>query len=181
MEDHAELVQILRRRSLFKGDFVLASGRRSHYYFDCKLTTLGEPRGLELACRALLDRLSQLRGELDAVGGLTIGAAPLVVGVSQMALRQGWTLPGFIVRKEPKPHGRQQLIEGTVQAGWKVAIVDDVITTGGSVLQAARTVEEAAATVRKVVVLVDREEGGAEHLRAYDWEAIFSFKDLLAD
>jgi orotate phosphoribosyltransferase len=179
MDAKDELREILKRTSLFRGQFVLASGKTSEYYFDCKLTTLSEPRGLKLAAQLLYERIARCPARIDAVGGLVMGSAPLVVGISLEALAHGTVLPGFMVRKDPKPHGRAQLIEGVVKPGANVAIVDDVVTSGGSVLKAIRAAEQEGARVVKVLMLVDREEGAAETLRDYDHETIFSFKDLL--
>jgi orotate phosphoribosyltransferase len=181
MDARDELRLILKTTSLFRGQFVLASGKKSEYYFDCKLTTLSEPRGLKLAAQLMYDRIQALRVPVHAVGGLVMGSAPLVIGVSLEALARGQTLPGFMVRKEPKAHGRQRLIEGVVKPGSNVVIVEDVVTSGGSVLKAIRAAEEVGAKVVKVLILVDREEGAAETLRDYDCERIFSFKDFLGD
>ncbi len=181
MDDRAELLQILVKNSLVWGKFTLASGRESDYYFDCKLTTYGSPRGRELACRIMYQRLLADQTQVDALGGLTLGAAPLVVGVSQLAWQYGRELPTFVVRKEPKPHGRQRLIEGPIEPGWKVAILDDVMTTGGSVLQTVKAVHDAGAEVARIIILVDREEGGAERLQSYHWERIYSFKEFVPE
>jgi orotate phosphoribosyltransferase len=181
MDARTELADILKKKSLFHGDFVLASGRRTSYYFDCKQTTYSDPRGLELAAALILEHLRPLQHRIKGIGGLTLGAAPLAVEVSQRALREGWTLPAFVVRKEPKRHGRQRLIEGAIDPSWAVAIVDDVITSGDSVLRAIEAVEAEGATVARVVVLVDRKEGGAETVRSkgYDYAAIFEFDELI--
>jgi orotate phosphoribosyltransferase len=181
MRDKDELRAILKATSLFKGDFVLASGRKSEYYFDCKLTTLSQPRGLKLASQILYQRIAKLPSRVDAVGGLVMGSAPLVIGISLEANLHGVHLPGFMVRKEPKAHGRQRLIEGAVKRDSHVVIVDDVVTTGSSVLKAIRAAEDEGAKVVKVYILVDREEGATETLRDYDTERIFSFKDFLGD
>ncbi len=185
MDDRAELLGILRSNSLLKGRFVLASGKVSDYYFDCKRTTLASPRGLELASKWMLERLKAMDRagrKVDAIGGLTIGAAPLSVAVSQRALREGgWTLPVFVVRDEPKAHGTQQLIEGSIEAGWNVVIVDDVMTTGKSVQKATQAVEAQGAAVAAVLVLVDREEGGSQALCTYDVQRLLSYKELLTD
>jgi len=181
MDARGELRQILKSTSLFRGSFVLASGKTSEYYFDCKLTTLSEPRGLKLAAQLLYDRIESCGLPVHAVGGLVMGSAPLVIAVSLEALARGKTLPGFMVRKEPKPHGRQRLIEGVVKRGTNVVILEDVVTSGASVLKAIRAAEDEGATVVKVLMLVDRDEGAAETLRDYDHEAIFSFKDFLGN
>jgi orotate phosphoribosyltransferase len=98
--------------------------------------------------------------------------------MGQLALDEDWTLPAFVVRKEPKTHGRQRLIEGTVAEGANIVIVDDVITSGDSVLRAIDAVENARAHVARVIVLVDREEGGREVLHKYDYQSIFTIADL---
>ncbi|MFQ5899150.1 MAG: orotate phosphoribosyltransferase [Candidatus Methylomirabilia bacterium] len=179
MEPRDELFQILREHSLLRGRFVLASGKESDYYFDCKLTTLGNPRGLSLACRILRERIHAMDTPVDAIGGPTMGAAPLVIGVSLLAQLDGQHLPGFIVRKDPKPHGRQLLIEGSVKPGTNVVILEDVVTTGSSVLKAVKEAEAAGARVVKVLALIDREEGADAALRNYGFERIFSFGEFL--
>jgi orotate phosphoribosyltransferase len=181
MEARDELREILKSTSLFRGQFVLASGKTSDYYFDCKLTTLSEPRGLKLAAQILYERIASWNLRVDAIGGLVMGSAPLVIGISLEALAHGKNLPGFMVRKEPKPHGRQRLIEGVVRPGTNVVIVDDVVTSGASVMKAIRAAEGEGARVVKVLMLVDREEGAEETLRDYDHERIFSFKDFQND
>jgi orotate phosphoribosyltransferase len=181
MDAKSELRAILRTTSLFRGRFVLSSGKTSEYYFDCKLTTLSDPRGLKLAARLLYERIASWDVRVDAVGGLVMGSAPLIIGITLEALSHGRILPGFMVRKEPKVHGRQRLIEGIVKAGSNVVIVDDVVTSGASVMKAIRAAEGEGAKVVKVLMLVDREEGAAETLRDYDHERIFSFKDFLTD
>jgi orotate phosphoribosyltransferase len=114
----------------------------------------------------------------DAIGGLTIGAAPLSITVSQMALERGWNLPVFVVRDEPKGHGTKKKIEGDFKPGWKVVIVDDVITTGNSVLKAITAAKDSGAEIAKVIILVDREESRLDNLKDYDTDTIFTYKEL---
>jgi orotate phosphoribosyltransferase len=177
-----ELRQIIATHSLLYREegFLLASGKRSQHYFDLKLTTLSNPEALFLASRVLLDKIRTLGVHIDAVGGLTSGADPLVIAVSQLALRDGLVLPAFFVRDEQKTHGTERMIEGTVTDGMNVVILDDVITTGGSVLKAIRPVEKQGARVVQILILVDREEGGLEALRerGYSVEPIFSYGEL---
>ena len=181
MDDRAELASILRDKSLIRGDFILASGRRTDFYFDCKQTTYSDPRGLELAAALILAEIRPLLGRVKGIGGLTLGAASLAVAVSQQALREGWVLPAFAVRKEQKQYGRQRLIEGHVDPTGEVVIVDDVITSGDSVLRAVKAVEDTGAKVAKVVVLVDRKEGGDLLLKrsGYPYTPIFGFDELI--
>lgn len=169
---------VLRR----EGGFLLASGKRSDFYIDLKRTTLSMPNALRMAARIILDRVNALPGRIDAIGGLTSGADPLVIAVSQMAVQEGQTLPGFFVRDRQKEHGTEREIEGTVEAGMRVVILDDVITTGKSVLRAIGPAAKAGATVAKVFILVDREEGGLENLRAlgHSVEPIFTVSELKA-
>jgi orotate phosphoribosyltransferase len=174
-----ELRNILRSKSLLRGEFVLASGKTSSYYLDCKRTTLESPRGLELIARLMFDRIKAMSPRPDAIGGLTIGAAPISIAVSQLAWRDvGWELPIFVVRDERKDHGTKQTIAGEIKAGWNVAIVDDVMTTGNSVMKAIIAASDHGATVGRVLILIDREEGGLDTLKGYDVECLYSYKEL---
>lgn len=182
MDERAELIEILRDKSLLKGRFVLASGKESDYYLDCKRTTLSSPRGLYLASRLLFQQIKEIQHKkhIDAIGGLTIGAAPLSIGISQLALHHNWELPAFSVRDDQKAHGTKRLIEGGVEPGWNVVIVDDVMTTGNSVMKAIKAVEGQGARVAHVLILIDREEGGMDLLHEYDVDVLFSYKRLVA-
>lgn len=177
-----ELRAIITKHSVLYREegFLLASGTRSKYYFDLKLTTLSNPHALALAARLLLDRIVALP-HIDAVGGLTSGADPLIIAVSQLALREGRTLPGFFVRDEQKVHGTEREIEGAVEHGMNVVILDDVITRGSSVLKAIRIAESRGAKVARVLILVDREAGGMKLLRGegYEVDAIFTTSEIL--
>lgn len=167
---------LLRQRSVYEGErFALASGRTSSFYIDGKLTTL-TPEGAYLTARLILARLRD--APADAIGGPTLGADPIVCSVVALSQVEGQPLPGFIVRKEPKGHGRQRLIEGPFQEGWRVVLVEDVITTGGSVLKAVRAVEEAGGTVTRIITLVDRQQGAAETLAQYNYDPLFTTADL---
>jgi orotate phosphoribosyltransferase len=178
----SELRDILRSRSVLRGHFTLASGKTSNYYLDCKRTTLESPRGLELIARLMFDRVKAMRPRADAIGGLTIGAAPISIAVSQLAWRElGWELSVFIVRDERKDHGTRQTIAGQIKAGWTVAIVDDVMTTGNSVMKAITAARDHGATVGRVFVLIDREEGGLDTLKGYSVECLYSYKELTDD
>lgn len=179
-----ELKGIVVKKSLLTRPegYVLASGQWSPYYFDLKLTTLSDPRALRLASEVLLDRIEALGEPVDAVGGLTSGADPLIIATSLLALERGRTLPGFFVRATQKGHGREQAIEGVVAPGMSVVILDDVITKGTSVLKAIDAVEKAGARVARVLVLVDREEGGVELLAetGHTVEPVFTHAELVA-
>jgi orotate phosphoribosyltransferase len=159
--------------ALLHGKFTLASGKKSDHYFEGKRLTL-HPEGSYLIGKEILDRLEGTY--VDAIGGLVMGAFPIITTVAVVSHQEGKPIPAFIVREQPKEHGTRRKIEGHFEKGSKVAIVDDVITTGGSVLKAIRAVEEEGCKVGKVIVIVDRNEGGSEQLRkeGYDFEAIIN-------
>ena len=184
MNAREDLRGIIAKESvLFREEgFLLASGRRSQYYYDLKLTTLSNPHALSLAARLLLDKIAALPSRVDAIGGLTSGADPLVVAVSLLAMAEGRRLPGFFVREKPKTHGTERVIEGVVEEGMNVVILDDVITQGNSVLKAIKGTEEKGAHVVHVFILVDREEGGVKFLRdqGYNVEPIFTHTELIS-
>lgn len=166
----ATLTALLATRSAKRGDFVLASGRRSSLYVDCRLTTMS-PDGQLLIGRAGLAALRNSGWPVDSVGGLTLGADPIsyaIAHASALAAEQSdeKMVRAFTVRKEAKIHGTGRLIEGPFHAGDNVVVVEDVITTGGSALKAVEAVRAAGSTVVGVLALVDREEGGREALEA---------------
>lgn len=166
----ARLIALLAERSAKRGDFVLASGRRSSLYVDCRLTAM-HPEGQLLIGRVGLATLKASGWTVDSVGGLTLGADPIAYAIahaSALAAEQGHgtMVRGFTVRKEAKQHGTGKLIEGPFQAGDKVVVVEDVITTGGSALKAVEAIRAAGGEVLGVLSLVDRQEGGREALEA---------------
>ncbi len=159
----ARLKEIIAARSFGLGDVTLASGRKSHFYFNLKPTML-DPEGAALLAQLSLDKLS---GEgLDAIGGLEMGAVPISGAVAAMSWIAGKPLPNFFVRKKPKEHGAKLLVEGLTKgetlAGKTVAIVEDVTTTGESALKAANAAQESGAKVSLVLTIVDRQEGATE-------------------
>ena len=160
----ARLLQLVRERAYKDGiDIVLASGKRSTFYINGKKVSL-HPEGLWLIAKLLLEKLKQYPG-ITAVGGLTLGADPLATATSVASFLAGRPLHAFIVRKEPKGHGTKKWIEGdaVVVPGTPVAILEDVITTGGSTLRAIERARSHGLEVRGVIALVDRdEEGGGE-------------------
>ncbi len=153
------------------GEFVLSSGKKSNFYIDCRKVTL-HPQGAKLIGKIVLDKIKGLK--VDAVGGLTLGADPIVGAVITLG-----DIPGFIVRKKEKEHGTKQKIEGHIEKGWSVVIVEDVATTGASALQAIEAVEAIGAKVAKVISVVDREEGAAEALKQYTFESILKKSELV--
>lgn len=166
----ARLVALLAARSAKRGDFVLASGRRSSLYIDCRLTTMS-PEGQLLIGRAGLSALRRSGWAVDAIGGLTLGADPVAYAIAHASAIEheqgrGGLVRAFTVRKEAKQHGTGRLIEGPFVAGDRVVVVEDVITTGASALRAADAIRTAGGTVLGVLALVDRQEGGREALEA---------------
>lgn len=163
MYDKPRLLALFQQRALKFGDFVLASGRKASYYLDGKQITL-HSEGLRLVAQGLLELLGDV--EFDGIGGMSIGADPIIGAVLAVAAEQGRELTGFLVRKEAKGHGTGKFIEGPVQPGTRVVVVDDVVTTGGSSLQAVDRVTEFGCQVVQVVGIVDRMEGGAANFAA---------------
>jgi len=171
----SKLLKVLKKKSLIFGDIVLASGKRSSYYIDTKMTSL-DSEGVVLCAKLFY---SQLKG-IDYVGGPTIGADPFIGAVLYECHKHRRNAYGFLVRKESKSHGTQKLVEGPLKKGVEVALMEDVITTGGSVYQAIQTVENFGAKVIKVLAVVDREEGGVKFLeeKGYPTYPIFKKSDL---
>lgn len=164
MYDRETLIEQFKTSGALKfGQFTLASGKSSTYFLDGKLVTL-RSIGLRLVSEGLLDLLADV--SFDAVGGMSIGADPIVAGVLTVAAERGRELDGLLVRKQPKGRGTDQLVEGPVRQGARVVIIDDVVTTGGSALDAAERIEQAGCRVVQVVGIVDRREGGAENFAA---------------
>lgn len=176
--DKAKLVALLQRDALRVGQFTLASGRSSHYYVDGRKVTLSAEGAATIAA-GVLDLLAQ-HPEVQAVGGLTMGADPIVGATLALAGLQGRPLQGFLVRKEAKGHGTGQLVEGPVTAGMTVAIVDDVATTGGSSLKAVDAAEALGCKVACVIAVLDRLEGAdaAFAARGLNFQALVTIQDL---
>ena len=155
------------------GEFTLSSGKKSSYYFDGRLLSLN-PEGAHLIGKSLLPLMH--KSSVEAIGGPTLAADPIVTAVSLASYAQGEGIPGFIVRKETKEHGTAQLIEGHITPGSKVAIVDDTCTTGGSLFHAIQAAESYGCEVVKVIAVLDRREGGTEELirRGYDFVSLMA-------
>jgi orotate phosphoribosyltransferase len=161
MTDHSALITLLAERSAKRGRFTLASGKESDFYIDARLTTMS-PEGLALIGPLALATLRKTGWDVDAIGGLTLGADPISYAISYASAASVHPLRAFTVRKEAKTHGTGKLLEGPVREGDRVAIIEDVITTGGSALRAIEAVRNAKASVAGVLALVDREEGGRQ-------------------
>ena len=180
MYDRDQLVQLFHERALKFGDFTLASGKKSKYYLDGKQITL-HSAGLRHVSECLLDLLADV--EYDAIGGMSIGADPIIGGVLTAAAERGQELLGFLVRKEAKGHGTNKYVEGPVLPGMKVVVIDDVVTTGGSALLAADRIIDFGCEVVQMVGVVDRMEGGAENFAARDlpFRSLLSIQDFGID
>ncbi len=165
-EMRERLRAIVTARSLSVGEEVrLASGAASRFYFNMK-ETMFDPEGASLIADLVLDALA---GDApDYVGGLEMGAVPIVACVSQRSFQIGRPVPGFFVRKEVKDHGTKRRIEGRLEAGRRAVILEDVTTTGGSALQAVEAARGAGVSVEKIVTIVDRLEGAAARLATHD-------------
>jgi orotate phosphoribosyltransferase len=161
MTDYPALITLLAERSAKRGHFKLASGKESDFYVDARLTTMS-PEGLAMIGPLALLALLEADWKVDAVGGLTLGADPISYAISYASAASDHPLRAFTVRKEPKAHGTGKLLEGPVGEGDRVAIIEDVITTGGSALRAIEAVRSAKGSVAGVLALVDREEGGRQ-------------------
>lgn len=180
LELKRRLARLLVEKSYREGDFVLASGRRSDYYFDCRVTAL-HAEGSWLIGRLFNDLLKDL--DIRGVGGMTMGADPLVSATTVLSHELGRPLHGLLVRKESKGHGTNQFVEGlgNFQSGDPVAMLEDVVTTGGSLLKACDRVRDAGLNIVAVCAILDREEGGREKLKeaGYELHALFTRKELV--
>jgi len=163
MTPHDRLLSILAERSARRGQFTLASGRQSTLYIDARLTTMS-PDGLSLIGPLALAALRDVDWRVQAIGGLTLGADPISYAIAYASADSALPLRAFTVRKEAKAHGTGRLIEGPFREGDRVAVIEDVITTGGSALRAVEAIRAAGGTVAGVLALVDREEGGRDAL-----------------
>ncbi|MDR3358610.1 MAG: orotate phosphoribosyltransferase [Desulfovibrio sp.] len=175
------LAKILLEKSYREGDFILASGRKSDYYFDCRVTAL-HAEGSRLIGLLFNDMLSNL--DIRGVGGMTLGADPLVSAVTVTSVTLGRPLHGLLVRKEAKGHGTGQFVEGlgNFSAGDSVAMLEDVVTTGKSLLTACERICSSGLRIAAVCTILDREEGGRETLEAAGYGsplALFTRRELL--
>lgn len=166
--DRAGLIKILESEALQRGEFTLASGKKASYYLDCRKITL-HPQGANLVAEGMLSAIA-VSGDLPAaVGGMAIGADPITASIVTVAGQRGLPLKGFMVRKEAKGHGTGKQVEGPVEPGQEVVIVEDVITSGGSAIKAVEAAEAFGLKVREVIGIIDRLAGG---------EAAFAAKGL---
>lgn len=180
LELKKRLARLLVEKSYREGDFTLASGRKSDYYFDCRVTAL-HPEGSWLIGTLFNMLLAQV--PVKGVGGMTLGADPLVSSITVISHEIGRPLAGLLVRKEAKGHGTGQFVEGlgNFQPGDPVAMVEDVVTTGGSLLKACTRVRDAGLRIMTVCAILDREEGGRAMLQdaGFELRALFTRGELL--
>jgi orotate phosphoribosyltransferase len=177
MNDRSRLLDLIRTKALEIRSVTLSSGRTSNYYVDCKRVTLS-PEGAYLTAKLMLE---MIKPEVAAVGGLTLGADPIVSSIAVLSHLQGRSLPALIVRKEPKKHGTMSFIEGpALDKGIKVAVVDDVVTSGASLIRSLERLAAEGYQCVQALALLDREEGGREALqeKGYKLETIYSKGDL---
>lgn len=175
-----QLAKILVEKSYKEGDFTLTSGKKSEYYFDCKQTAL-HPEGSYLLGRLFLEIIKEYE-VAQGVGGMTLGADPLISSVTVVSHIEDMPLPGFIVRKKSKGHGTDQYLEGLAnfKEGDKVVMLEDVVTTGGTLITACQRVKDAGLDIVGVIAVLDREEGGRENLKqaGYELKSIFTRSEL---
>ena len=174
------LALLLLEKSYKEGDFTLASGKKSEYYFDCRQTAL-HPEGAWLIGSLFFVLFKDL--PIVGVGGMTLGSDPLITATSVISWEKGRPLNGFIVRKESKGHGTNQYVEGLANfnQGDKVVLLEDVVTTGGSILTACERAEAVGLEIVQICSVLDREEGGREKLQqaGYSLAALFNRKELV--
>lgn len=188
MNNREKLIRLIYDRAFKYSEepiFKLVSGGYSKYYFNCKKVTLS-PEGMYLIGNIIFEMISDLN--VKGIGGLTLGADPISNAVAYTSYLRGKPIESFVVRKKAKEHGTMQWIEGNITAGDKVVVVDDVITTGSSTIQAIARLKDAGVFVRKVIALVDRQEGGKENILQFlgeckfpeDFEAIVLRDEVMA-
>ncbi len=168
------LIQMIYERAFKYSEdpiFRLVSGRMSNYYFNCKTVTL-QPEGMYLIGNIIFEMLKDF--DVNGIGGLTLGADPIACAVAYASYLKGKPIEAFVIRKSAKSHGTMQWIEGNVKTGDSIVIVDDVITTGKSTIEAIMRAKEAGLNIVKVIALVDRQEGGYENI-------VEALKDIKAD
>ena len=171
----AKLLEAFKSRAFSFGAFTLASGKKSTYFINSK-KALFNGVVVDLLGEILWDLTKDLN--IDAAGGLEVGAIPMAAVLAQRFAMHGKPLEGFFVRKQMKDHGAKERVEGVLKPGMRVAALDDVLTTGGSVLQAIAEIEKVGAKVVAVVCIVDRLEGASEALAQYPFRPIFTIRDF---
>ena len=173
-----QLIDHIKADAVFHGDFTLTSGKKASFYVDLRKVSL-DHRVAPLIGQVMLDLIAEVP-DVDAVGGLTMGADPIATAILHQGAARGAAIDAFVVRKEPKDHGRGRQVEGPEVAGKRVIVVEDTSTTGGSPLKAAAALEKAGAQIVGVAVVVDRSTGAREVIEAagYPYLAALDLADL---
>ncbi len=182
MSDRKRLKEIILEKSYRKGNFTLTSGKTSDFYVDVKQTSLSA-EGAYLCGKLILQLMQNSSEPILAVGGMTLGADPLVTAVSVVSHLEDHPIPAFIVRKEAKGHGTENYIEGlsNMTPGCRVTLLEDVVTTGGTLIKVIERVESQGFVVAQIITVVERQEGGVEVLAkaGYKLESLFTRAQLL--
>jgi len=179
-QQRGQLLRLLHDRAFLQGDIVLSSGQRSEFYIDGKMVEL-HPAGAFLIGEVLYQLIDAL--DVDAMGGLAVGAVPMVTSTIVSCYHHNKDIEGFFVRDVAKVHGTCKVIEGNLPTGARVVVVDDVVTSGKSAMKAVEAVEDAGAVVEKIIAIVDRDAGASDlfHQHGYDYQFIFSKDEVAAD
>jgi orotate phosphoribosyltransferase len=178
-QDKSELLNILKSQAFSRGKFVLSSGKTSDFYLDARRVTLSAA-GAYLTARIILDMVSQ--DKIDAIGGPTLGADPMVGAIASQSYQAGRPINTFIIRKQPKAHGKGQQVEGPLlKEGSSVVIIDDVATTGKAFVESIIVLHGMGIKIKKAICVVDRQEGAREALAQYNvpLESIFTISEFL--
>ena len=177
--DKSELFRLLKTQAFSKGKFILSSGKESDFYLDARIVTLSAP-GAYLTARIMLDMIKE--DHVDAIGGPTLGADPMVGAVASLSYQDGRPINTFIIRKQPKAHGKQQQVEGPLlkELG-SVVIIDDVATTGKAFVESIEVLQKMNIKISKAICVIDRGEGAREALAKYNvpMESIFTIAEFL--
>jgi orotate phosphoribosyltransferase len=175
-----DLLTLLRQHAVLHGDFVLASGQRSSYYLDARLVTLSAV-GSRLVGRLMYDYLAA--DPPDAVGGMSLGADPIVTAITVTSALEGRAIDGLLVRKTAKTHGVHRRVEGPLRPSMRVVVVEDTVTTGNSPLAAVEAIRAEGGHVEHVLALIDREQGATERLRAegLHFHAFYTAREILGE
>jgi len=177
--DKSELFRLLKTQAFFRGKFILSSGKESDFYLDARLVTLSAA-GAYLTARIMLDMIGKDRP--DAIGGPTLGADPMVGAIACLSHQAGSPMNTFIVRKQPKAHGKQQQVEGPLlKEGSSVVIIDDVATTGKAFVESIEVLHKMHINIKKAICVIDRGEGASEALAKYKvpLQSIFTISEFL--
>jgi orotate phosphoribosyltransferase len=177
--DKSELFRLLKTQAFSKGKFILSSGKESDFYLDARIVTLSAP-GAYLTARIMLDMIKE--DHVDAIGGPTLGADPMVGAVASLSYQDGRPINTFIIRKQPKAHGKQQQVEGPLlkELG-SVVIIDDVATTGKAFVESIEVLQKMNIKIKKAICVIDRGEGASEALAKYGvpLKSIFTISEFL--